>query len=203
MLGPECHEAFTSKHLAKVLDKCFKLVELDDHVVKETKERGGQTVEVERTVKGLVGKCLEKDGAAFKALESVRSKPKEQRLSALVECRPAECRSAVDLLLWLIEVVSRGVARGGVHDVHWGLVCDVGAGCAEQRGEAEGPVGVGGGVRWHDGRGRGAAGDQQVQTECGGARAVGESGAGGGAERGGRRRGGPGDGRFDRGRMRR
>ena len=130
MLAADCHDAFTSKHLVKVLDKCFKSVELDDHVVKESRERGGQTVEVDKTVKGLVDKCLEKVGAAFKGLENTRSKTKEYRLSVLCECRPGECRSAAELLLWLIEVGAgrdgcgggfsvflllwRGVTRGGV-----------------------------------------------------------------------------------------
>ena len=103
-LDSERYKAFTSKHLAKVLDKCFTNVELDDHSVTEEKEKAGETVQVERILKGLVPKCLEKDGVAFKALVNTKSKSKEHRLSLLCECRPEGCESAVDLFLWLIEV---------------------------------------------------------------------------------------------------
>ena len=95
---------FTSKHLSKVLDKCFTGIELDDHTVTEEKEKAGQAVQVERVVKGLVPKCLEKDGVAFKPLANTKSKTKEYRLSALCDCRPEGCGSAVDLFLWLVEV---------------------------------------------------------------------------------------------------
>ena len=104
MLDADCVARFSSKHLCKVLDKCFTSVEMDDHIVTEEKDKGGQLVQVERDVKGLVPKCLEKDGAAFKALENTKSKSKEHRLSLLCECRPEGCGSAVDLLLWLVEV---------------------------------------------------------------------------------------------------
>ena len=104
LLDADCVARFSSKHLCKVLDKCFTSVEMDDHIVTEEKDKGGQLVQVERDVKGLVPKCLEKDGAAFKALENTKSKSKEHRLSLLCECRPEGCGSAVDLLLWLVEV---------------------------------------------------------------------------------------------------
>jgi hypothetical protein len=100
----DCHEVFTSKHLAKVLDKCFTNVELDDHSITEEKVKAGEAVQVERILKGLVPKCLEKDGVAFKSLVNTKSKSKEYRLSLLCECRPEGCNSAVDLFLWLIEV---------------------------------------------------------------------------------------------------
>ena len=103
-LTSESHEKFTSKHLAKVLDKCFTGIELDDHSVTEEKERAGQAVQVERAVKGLVTKCLEKDAVAFRSLGNTKSKSKEYRLTALSECRPEGCSSAVDLFLWLVEV---------------------------------------------------------------------------------------------------
>ena len=103
-LAADCHVKFTSKHLAKVLDKCFTSVEMDDHTVSEEKDKGGQLVQVERTVKGLVARCLEKDGVAFRALENTKSKSKEHRLSLLSESRPDGCSSAADLLLWLVEV---------------------------------------------------------------------------------------------------
>jgi len=100
----ESKQRFSSKHLAKVLDKCFTSVEMDDHTVSEEKDKGGQLVQVERTVKGLVARCLEKDGVAFRALENTKSKSKEHRLSLLSESRPDGCSSAADLLLWLVEV---------------------------------------------------------------------------------------------------
>jgi hypothetical protein len=79
-------------------------VELDDHTVTEEKDKGGQAVQVQRGVKGLVPKCLEKDAVAFKSLCNTKSKTKEHRLGLLCECRPEGCGSAVDLFLWLIEV---------------------------------------------------------------------------------------------------
>ncbi len=109
-LGSECHEKFTSKHLSKVLDKCFTGIELDDHTVTEEKEKAGQAVQVERVVKGLVSKCLEKDEVSFKPLANTKSKSKEYRLSALCECRPEGCSSAVDLFLWLVEVSLKDMA---------------------------------------------------------------------------------------------
>ena len=102
----ESHAAFTSRHLALVLDKCFSRAELDDQTVKEKKEgKDGLEAVVERPVKGLVPRCLEKDGAAFEALKKTKAKTKEQRLSMLSECRPEGCKSAVDLFLWLVEVI--------------------------------------------------------------------------------------------------
>ena len=65
-------------------------------------------MQVERAVKGLVTKCLEKDANAFRSLlENTKSKSKEYRLTALSECRPEGCSSAVDLFLWLVEVRER------------------------------------------------------------------------------------------------
>ena len=102
----ESHASFTSRHLALVLDKCYKTADLDDRIVKEKKEgKDGSEAVVERTVKGLVPRCLEKDGAAFEALKKTKAKTKEQRLSMLSECRPEGCKSAVDLFLWLVEVI--------------------------------------------------------------------------------------------------
>ena len=101
---------FTSQHLGKVLDRCFSDEDLDDHSISEEKEKGGQVMLVERTVKGLVPKCLDKDGEAFKTLQGTEKVSKEQRLSLLCECRPEGCSSAVDLALWLVEVRS---------NVHW------------------------------------------------------------------------------------
>ena len=103
-LSDECHRQFSSRHLSKVLDKCFSSVELDDHSIKEVKDKDGHAVEVERAAKGLVSKCVEKDASAFRSLENTKSKSKEYRLTALCECRPEGCRSAVDLFLWLVEV---------------------------------------------------------------------------------------------------
>ncbi len=115
-LTPECHAKFTSKHLSKVLDRCFTSIELDDHTVAEEKEKAGQAVQVERVVKGLVSKCLEKDAIAFKSLGNTKSKSKEYRLTALSECRPEGCGSAVDLFLWLVEVRSdNAMSCRGVH----------------------------------------------------------------------------------------
>ncbi len=79
-------------------------MQLDDYVITEEKDKDGQQVQVERPAKGLVSKCLEKDGSAFKPLENTKSKSKEQRLSLLCECRPEGCCNAVDLALWLVEV---------------------------------------------------------------------------------------------------
>lgn len=161
-ITPECHEKFTSKHLSKVLDKCFTSIELDDHTVTEEKERAGQAVQAERVVKGLVSKCLDKDAIAFRSLGNTKSKSKEYRLTALSECRPEGCDSAVDLFLWLVEV------RGS-------RLCDVcAATCislkrlmrgavAEEHCEAEGPGGVGERVWGDDGRGHCKASDQAVQ----------------------------------------
>ena len=100
----ECHEAFTSRHLALVLDKCYTRAELDDRSVKKKECKAGGEVLVERPLKGLVPRCLDRDGAAFKALEKTKAKSKEQRLDMLSECRPAGCESAVDLFLWLVQV---------------------------------------------------------------------------------------------------
>jgi hypothetical protein len=102
----ECHAAFTSRHLALVLDKCYSRAELDERNEKEKKEsKEGSEAVVERTVKGLVPRCLDKAGEAFKALEKTNNKGKKQRLSMLSECRPEGCKSAVDLFLWLVEVI--------------------------------------------------------------------------------------------------
>jgi hypothetical protein len=100
------HKSFSSKHLASVLDKCFDTSELDDQTVTEAKEniKDGQKTQIEKSVKGLVHKCLEKDKAAFESLNRAKSASKEIRLSILSECRPASCGSAVDLFLWLVEV---------------------------------------------------------------------------------------------------
>ena len=103
-LGPESHVSFTSKHLALVLGRCFKANELENFKITEEKEKAGQTVQAERTVKGLVPRCLEKDEVAFSSLSRTKAKPKGARLSLLSECRPEGCSSAVDLLLWLVEV---------------------------------------------------------------------------------------------------
>ena len=103
-LSPDCGAVFTSQHLAMVLGKCFKVEELDDHTITEAKERGGQTAQVERVVKGLVPKCLDKDASAFSSLERTKAKGKAARLGLLSECRPEGCSSAVDLFLWLVEV---------------------------------------------------------------------------------------------------
>ncbi len=72
----------------------------------EAKEniKDGQKAQIEKSVKGLVHKCLEKDKAAFEPLHRVKGESKEVRLSLLSECRPASCGSAVDLFLWLVEV---------------------------------------------------------------------------------------------------
>jgi hypothetical protein len=106
----ECHAAFTSRHLAFVLNKCYSRAELDDQNVKVKKEgKEGSEAVVERTVKGLVPRCLDKDGEAFKALEKTKTKSKEQRLSMLSECRPEGCKSAVDLFLWLVEVINPAI----------------------------------------------------------------------------------------------
>ena len=101
----EWHAAFTSRHLALVLNKCYSRADLFHQIVKEKKEgKDGAEVEVERTVKGLVPRCLEKGGAAFEALKRIKGRNKEPRLSTLSECRPEGCKSAADLFLWLVEV---------------------------------------------------------------------------------------------------
>jgi hypothetical protein len=99
----ESHTAFTSRHLAFVLNKCYKAPDLDERNEKEKKD--GAEAAPPRTVKGLVPRCLDKDGEAFKALEKTKTKSKEQRLSMLSECRPEGCKSAVDLFLWLVKVI--------------------------------------------------------------------------------------------------
>ena len=53
----------------------------------------------------MVPKCLEKDYNAFRALDKTKAKSKEQRLEMLSECRPEGSKSAVDLFLWLVEVI--------------------------------------------------------------------------------------------------
>jgi hypothetical protein len=100
------HKSFSSRHLAKVLDKCFNASDLDDQIVTEAKEniKDGQKPQLEKSVKGLVHKCLEKNKAAFEPLHRVKGESKEVRLSILSECRPDSCGSAVDLFLWLVEV---------------------------------------------------------------------------------------------------
>ena len=103
-IASECVRNFTSQHLTLVLSKCYKANELDDHTIAEEKEKAGQTVQAERTVKGLVPRCLEKDEVAFSSLSRTKTKPKGARLSLLSECRPEGCSSAVDLFLWLVEV---------------------------------------------------------------------------------------------------
>ena len=55
--------------------------------------------------KGLISKCLEKDPLAFKQLQNSNDLPKGHRISILTQCRPKDCQTAVDLFLWLIEVV--------------------------------------------------------------------------------------------------
>ena len=72
---------------------------------KEGKDDSEAVVERLVTREGLVPRCLEKDGAAFKALERTKAKTKEQRLSMLSECRLEGCKSAVDLFLWLVKVI--------------------------------------------------------------------------------------------------
>ena len=101
----ECHSDFTSRHLALVLDKCYSRDELDDYTLKDEAARGGH-----KMAKGLVPKCLGKDGQAFKVLERTASKPKAWRLTELSKCRPEGCKSAVDLFLWLVEVRLRPCA---------------------------------------------------------------------------------------------
>ena len=162
-LENDSRNTFTSKHLAKVLDKCFKNTELDDYVVTEDKEKSGQTVQVERTIKGLVSKCLEKDAVAFKALEHTRCKTKEYRLNILSECRPERCVSAVDLFLWLVEVCCCVCARL-VGDAVFILTVSVVRGRAEERRQEEGSWGVGERVWRHQCRSYRAAGNQQVPS---------------------------------------
>ena len=115
-------------------------------------------MQVERLLKGLIPKCLEKDGIAFKRLENTKSKTKEYRLSALCECRPEGCGSAVELFLWLIEVRKGGTSRCGA------------GGCisltermrmvTEEHSEAEGSGGVGAGVWGNDSGGHRETRDQ-------------------------------------------
>ena len=104
-MPPECHFDFTSRHLALVLDKCYSRDELGNYSVKEEAARGGLKAGAKRMAKGLVPKCLGNDGQAFKVLERTASKPKAWRLRVLSECRPEGCKSAVDLFLWLVEVI--------------------------------------------------------------------------------------------------
>jgi hypothetical protein len=140
-LGSDRHDKFTSKHLSKVLDKCFTSIELDDHTVTEEKEKAGQAMQVERVVKGLVSKCLDKDAVAFRSLGNTKSKSKEYRLTTLSECRPEGCGSAVDLFLWLVEVrmdTMRACAVAFI-SLKGYMRCAV----AEEHCEAEGPDRVG------------------------------------------------------------
>jgi hypothetical protein len=100
------HKSFSSRHLAEVLDRCFTTSELDNQAVTEAKEnvRDEQKPQIEKSVKGLIHKCLEKDKSGFEPLNRVKGESKEVRLSVLSECRPSSCRTAVDLFLWLVEV---------------------------------------------------------------------------------------------------
>ena len=105
-------------------------------------------MQVERVVKGLVSKCLDKDAVAFKSLGNTKSKSKEYRLTALSECRPEGCGSAVDLFLWLVEVRRRRLCDicAGARDLLNGHMRGA---VAEEHCEAEGPSGVGARV-WRD-----------------------------------------------------
>jgi hypothetical protein len=98
-----------------VLGKCFKSKGLDNQTANE--KEGGKSGS-KQLGKGLVPKCLEKDCNAFRTLHKTKGKTKEQRLDMLSECRPEGCKSAVDLFLWLLEVILpffvRRIRREGV-----------------------------------------------------------------------------------------
>ena len=100
------HKSFSNRHLAAVLEKCFSASEIDGRIVTEAKEniKDGNKTQIEKLAKGLVHKCIEKDKAAFESLHQVKGESTDICLSALSECRPVSCGSAVDLFIWLVEV---------------------------------------------------------------------------------------------------
>jgi hypothetical protein len=84
VLRPECRAEFTKMHLVRVLAKCFDVKELQ----------------------GAVERCLQLDENAFKSLKETTSRTgKDTRLGILCDCLPKDCHDAVDLFLWLVEVL--------------------------------------------------------------------------------------------------
>jgi hypothetical protein len=74
-------DAFTDFHLAKALEACYSWPE----------------------ARAVVQKCVGQDPTAFAPLLGDRSSAKLATLLALARCRPGACRTAADLLLWLVD----------------------------------------------------------------------------------------------------
>jgi hypothetical protein len=74
-------DAFSDFHLAKALEACYSWPEAD----------------------AAVQKCVGLAPAAFVPLLGDRSTSKLATLLALARCRPEPCRTAADLLLWLVD----------------------------------------------------------------------------------------------------
>ena len=107
-LDQECRLRFTCKHLAKVLDRCFTGIEMDDYMVTIRRD-DGESREARR--KGFITKCLELDADAFRPLRSTKSKSKEFRLLEVSGCRPGGCKDATDLMFWLVKVIYISIAQ--------------------------------------------------------------------------------------------